>query len=462
MDSETPVVVLTLHKSASMFLYNYFKKISEFKNIQFFSENNNTLLKLKDLKQYYPQIKEYLDNPYILAPYRVPHINIDHFLEDIKDFSENNCMFIAHIRNPIDVLISSYYSFGFIHEEPDDETEKVIFYRMRSNILKTTIDKFCLKELDRIFKKLKTFYRIISDNPNVIISSYYEMKLDYKTWNDKMCSLMKLDSEQSTNIYELFDREFRIPPLDNSNVISGKTKRHIRNGSNLQYLKELNPKTVILLKQRLASIIPKQLLEYPDFLDIKTQMKLLVVSHGGSATTAFMDFISKYIPTNCEKDSDGLKHTIPSKVEEYNFTHIIYIYGDMDKTMRSLFRRKAGNLTIASVHEYKLKGIKHSQEFPANFEDFEAYTKLVIEKNIEPVGCLVHMRQWKKVPNVFFIHYEQICTSDTLDDYLGIPKGTCSKFTIVPRVSEIQPCETQEYLETMKGLDLRVQGIING
>jgi hypothetical protein len=194
---------------------------------------------------------------------------------------------------------------------------------------------------------------------------------------------------------------------------------------------------------------------------ILNNKRLHVVSHGGSATTTFMEFISKYIPTNCSRDLDGLKHTIPSKIEALP-SRIIYIYGDMDKTMRSLFRRKAGNLTIASIHEHKLKGIKHSKDLQANFEDFEAYTKLVTLENREPVGCLVHMREWKKVPNVFFIHYEQICTSDTIDEYLGIPKGTCSQFTVMPRVSELQSCETPEYLETMKGLDLRVQGIIKG
>ena len=190
-------------------------------------------------------------------------------------------------------------------------------------------------------------------------------------------------------------------------------------------------------------------------------MKLQVVSHGGSATTTFMEFIGKYISTNCSKDLDGLKHTIPSKIEDLP-SRIIYIYGDMDKTMRSLFRRKAGKLTIASNHQYKLKGIKYSKDLPANFEDFEAYTRLVTLENRDPVGCLVHMREWKKVPNVFFIHYEQICKSDTIDEYLGIPKGTCSQFTVMPRVSELQPCETPEYLETMKGLDLRVRGIITG
>jgi hypothetical protein len=190
--------------------------------------------------------------------------------------------------------------------------------------------------------------------------------------------------------------------------------------------------------------------------------KLLVVSHGGCATTAFIKFISEYIPTNCPGDSDGLKHTIPSKITEYNPTHIIYIYGDMDKSMRSMFRRRGTGTTIASKREYKLKGVTYSSSLPNNYEDFEKYVKKVVEYNGEPVGCLIHMREWKKVPNVFFIHYEQICKSETIDDYLGIPKGTCSNFKVKPRESQIQQCESREYLETLKVLDFRIKGIVNG
>jgi hypothetical protein len=197
-----------------------------------------------------------------------------------------------------------------------------------------------------------------------------------------------------------------------------------------------------------------------DCIPLLNEKNLLVVSHGGSATTAFMEFIKEYIPTNCSKDLDGFKHTIPSEIT-FEPTHIIYIYGDMDKTMRSLFRRNAGEKTIASVHEYKLKGIKYSDDFPANFEDFKAYTKIVKKENREPVGCLVHMREWKKVPNVFFIHYEQISKSNTIDDYLGIPKGTCSQFKVLPRVSKIQDFETPEYLKIMKKFDLRIKKIIS-
>jgi hypothetical protein len=195
---------------------------------------------------------------------------------------------------------------------------------------------------------------------------------------------------------------------------------------------------------------------------LRNYNKLLIVSHGGSATTSFIEFIKDFIHVNCSKDLDGLKHTIPSKINQYNPTHIIYIYGDMDKTMRSLFRRNGGGFTIASIHEYKLRGIKHSNEFPPHFENFEEYTKIVIKEKREPVGCLLHMREWKKVPNIFFIHYEQICTSDTIDEYLGIPKGTCSQFTVKERESKIQECETPEYLKTMKKINLRVQGIITG
>jgi hypothetical protein len=263
-----------------------------------------------------------------------------------------------------------------------------------------------------------------------------------------------------------FDSLVYTPDVNLRNIaefIGCNDKTRIKKAINnyLPSLKSYTKKKLSYNRYIEMSKIIKEDLKIDIYNMVVKKKKLLVVSHGGSATTAFMEFISKYIPTNCSKDLDGLKHTLPSKIEDLP-SRIVYIYGDMYKTMRSLFRRKAGEITIASIHEYKLKGIKHSRDLPANFEDFEAYTKLVTLENREPVGCLVHMREWKKVPNVFFIHYEQICTSDTIDEYLGIPKGTCSQFTIEKRESQIQSYETPEYLEIMKGLDLRVQGIITG
>jgi hypothetical protein len=58
-----------------------------------------------------------------------------------------------------------------------------------------------------------------------------------------------------------------------------------------------------------------------------------------------------------------------------------------------------------------------------------------------------HYKAWKAVPGVFFIHYENIPTSTEIDNFLGIPNGTCSRFIIKERTSEKNINENDEYLK---------------
>jgi hypothetical protein len=175
--------------------------------------------------------------------------------------------------------------------------------------------------------------------------------------------------------------------------------------------------------------------------------KVLLVSPGGCACTAFINFLKDYIKINCKDDKDRLKHTLPWNplIKKYNPTHIIYLYGDFDKAIRSLFRR---NFQRAQYH--KLKNIFGNNNIPTPFNNFKQYINLVIRSRTEPFGILDHYKAWKNVPGVFFIHYEDIPKSLEIDDFLGIPKGTCSKFPIKERTSEKNINETTEYLNIMK------------
>lgn len=366
------------------------------------------------------------------------HMHLKH--ETIKQFDFNRikkCIFLYRkdIVEQVDAILRLIYN-EIIKKKSLNTREEHLSCTIESNLsyaeIISTIRKTNLSfRLSRIVSDCRNFYKHMEENQNnnTLFIDFDSLIYSPQTQLRKIARFIEYtdetDIEKAINIY--------LNSIQEYNKKKMSYKKYFELSNMINELTQLNT----------------------------TNKKLLVVSHGGSATTSFMEFIGKYIPTNCSKDLDGLKHTIPSKIQNIP-SHIIYIYGDMDKTMRSLFRRKGGNLSFASIQEHKLKGIKHSIDLPANFEDFEAYTKLVRKEIREPVGCLVHMREWKKVPNVFFIHYEQICISNTIDEYLGIPEGTCSQFTVKERVSQLQPCETPEYLETMKGLDLRLQGIITG
>ena len=173
--------------------------------------------------------------------------------------------------------------------------------------------------------------------------------------------------------------------------------------------------------------------------------KVLLISPGGCACTAFIKFLKQYVNNiNCEHDTDKLKHTLPWNplIKQYNATHIIYLHGDLDKAVRSLFRRK---FHIKQYH--KLNNLWNNQSLPTPFKNFAQYIRIVNNSRTEPLGIVNHYNAWKKVPKVFFIHYESIPTSAEIDKFLNIPTGTCSKFGIKERTSKQNSIETPQYLK---------------
>ena len=178
------------------------------------------------------------------------------------------------------------------------------------------------------------------------------------------------------------------------------------------------------------------------------KQKVLLISPGGCACTAVINFLKKYVNIiNSEHDRDKLKHTLPWNplIEKYKPTHIIYVYGDLDKAIRSLFRRNYN-----TPQYYKLHNIVDNKNIPVPFNNFRQYIRIVEKSKTEPMGILNHYKAWKEVPNVFFIHYENIPTSLKIDDFLDIPKGTCSKFILKERTTKKNINESDKYLEIMK------------
>ena len=176
--------------------------------------------------------------------------------------------------------------------------------------------------------------------------------------------------------------------------------------------------------------------------------KVLLISPGGCACTSFIDFIKDYVTVNLRNDKDELKHTLPwnPSVQEYNATRIIYLYGDIDKAARSLFRRNY------QTRQYrKLRNVRENPDIKPPFKNYKEYVNLVLKSKTEPLGILDHFKAWKSVPDVFFIHYENIPKSTEIDAFLGVAEGTCSKFLIKERKSEKKIFETPEYLNIMKG-----------
>jgi len=191
-------------------------------------------------------------------------------------------------------------------------------------------------------------------------------------------------------------------------------------------------------------------------------VRVLLVSPGGSACTKFLEFLSqKNITINaansCIVGGYGLKHSKPDSllVSAYEPTHILYQYGDLDLTVRSLFRR---NLTDISYFYDEIQRfmnpLMRKKRREIKFSDFKDYIAYVIKMQKEPLGIVTHWKAWAKIKNVMFIHYKDIPTSPTIDKFLGLENGTCSEFHIKQRLSVQTPEETEIYINIIKSIDV--------
>jgi hypothetical protein len=239
--------VFALHKSGSMFLYRYFELLSNLNNLNYYSANNN------------PQN----ENDY----------NINGCICPIRDISEDeqydiNETYIFHFRNPIDTLISQYYSFGFTHilqdkwTDSSSERAKARWknpMEKREYIQSITIDQYCINEYNVLlnrYENMINFINLYNSNGNIIISKYDHMFYNFKQWNEDMCKVLNIDGQDQ--LYNQFKSQFEnIEIIDNNKITSGEVITHRRNGTSKQYLNELSPETINILESVFSNVLTK-------------------------------------------------------------------------------------------------------------------------------------------------------------------------------------------------------------
>jgi hypothetical protein len=196
------------------------------------------------------------------------------------------------------------------------------------------------------------------------------------------------------------------------------------------------------------------------------EKRILLVSPGGSACTNFLKFLNKYnininTPNSNILGGDGLKHSKPDSnlVLAYNPTHIIYQYGDLDKTIRSLFRRKLIDISFFYDETQKYMNPSMRTNKKIKFNNFEDYINHVLLNKEEPLGIIKHWKSWENHKNVFFLNYIDIPNSPLLDEFLGLPLGTCKEFIITNRISSRLSIETNKYIQIINDIDSKERQI---
>lgn len=236
------VDVHALHKSATMFLFQFFGDLAKRKNLSFHSENNappnSARPKLVDLTQ---------RDGYVRCPLRtfeVEEMGTSSGNQEASAYqqSEPEPFRIFHVRDPRDILVSEYFSIGWIH--PTDDTP---IDQRRQVVQQMGIDEYVLT-ISRdtswpLESKLQPLVERELDPRREMIVTYEQMVTSFHDW--VTCVIQpfgfRFPKITSARLAWRYRNEFKAP------AESLAHKRRITPGDHREKLK---PETIKQLNER--------------------------------------------------------------------------------------------------------------------------------------------------------------------------------------------------------------------
>ena len=161
------IVVHALHKSASMFLYQLMFRLARDGRYPFYSANHA-----------HPndhQLTRDATHRFCLGPIRHFHFQ-DLPFDDHIDLHR-----IVQVRDPRDILVSQYFSFGWNHSENDFNREEI---ETRQRIRNLSVDEYVTEPGGAqywLLRRLKPLLRF-AKRPQVHLVRYEEMVSNFGNW----------------------------------------------------------------------------------------------------------------------------------------------------------------------------------------------------------------------------------------------------------------------------------------
>lgn len=239
MFKKKTIVFVSFHKCATSFFSTYIlKKVNGLEHINYagdlYNNEKNVHGKLETKTKIYGVIR-ILDSEHPSFEF------ISKFLSH-PNMSKVNIIF--WIRDPRDILVSMYYSFGFSHGLSNNILIKRYQEERRKKIQKMTLDEYVLHESKKIKQKFEIMKSLIERHDNHILLSYEEMINDFDSFFAKLSKVVSIGETEKEKIF----KETRPSKEENVN-------QHKRKGSVGTYKEKLKNETVIELNNELLPIL---------------------------------------------------------------------------------------------------------------------------------------------------------------------------------------------------------------
>ena len=229
------VDVHALHKSATIYLFKFFRFLSAKQQFDFFSENNENP-------------NEEGPNPGNQQNFcRCPIRTFETGHLSCEPGTRNHRIF--QIRDPRDILVSEYYSLAWIHP-----TEGTQLDDRRQELQKISVDEYVLQQSESsswpLEEKFKPLLERELDAARETIVTYEEMVTDFPKWVDKVLPPFHIRFQKiaALKLAWRYRNEF--------NVVS-ESMTHKRRITPGDHRRKLRPSTIEKLNQRFENVLTR-------------------------------------------------------------------------------------------------------------------------------------------------------------------------------------------------------------
>lgn len=160
-------------------------------------------------------------------------------LEFVKDKKA-----IFFIRDPRDILVSAYYSFGFTHPLNPQDEKRDEQLEVRKKVQSLNLDGYVLEYAEQQIENFTFLSKVAENCKQQIILRYEDMVEDFDKFAKDLQAMAAIKPDV---IKKLYDKSRPKKEIDNQS--------HRRSGETRQFEKELKPETLKELNLRLRDTL---------------------------------------------------------------------------------------------------------------------------------------------------------------------------------------------------------------
>ncbi|MAV31485.1 MAG: hypothetical protein CL866_04610 [Cycloclasticus sp.] len=237
------VYAFSLHKSGSTLLFNMLADIAPHAEYTYFSIQDQMFKQGVPAMMKAPALEKieniFDDNGYVFGGFRLYPDN--YLIPNIKTAKK-----ILLVRNPMDALVSWYYSTIKTHEIPKLGKLKKVWERNRKNAKAQSIDEFVLQEADRHYKKFIDYLKII-EYENTRVYRYEDIIYEKENFLADICDFFEWNVGKN-NIATVSKRYDVFPEKEDQDS-------HVRNVHPNDYKNKLSVQTQQDLEEKFVDIL---------------------------------------------------------------------------------------------------------------------------------------------------------------------------------------------------------------